>query len=281
MVSQKKKKTIEENTLNAYFEEIKKIKLLTFAQELALSKRIQRGDNEALQKLITSNLRLVVKIAKEYQIPDISLLDLIQEGNVGLIRAAKKYDYRKNVRFSTHAAWWIKQAITRALTDKRRMIRLPHRKEEKLRRINKAFNYLYQLYMRKPSVEEVADYLHIDPRVVTKIVKAGNNIISFDKENTDDSLTLHDVYEDTSFAPEKSLFNKSLRQETMKVLECLLEKEKQILMYRFSFFDGRKHTLKNIGAKLGLSPETVRQIEMRAIKKLKQRAIDLKTYIYN
>ena len=146
----------KEDTLRAYFDQIKKTRLLTFEEELALSRSIQRGDEAARQRMITANLRLVVRIAKKYMTPDVSLLDLIQEGNLGLIKAASKYDDRKNVRFSTYASWWIKQAIVRALSNKRRVIRLPHRKEEKLRRINKAYNTLSQEFKRSPNSQEIA-----------------------------------------------------------------------------------------------------------------------------
>src|SRR3989304_9302545 len=148
----KKKKEINnsqaEDCLKAYFEQIKKNPLLTFEEEKDLAKRIQKGDHAALNILIESNLRLVVKIAMDYLIPEISVLDLIQEGNLGLIKAAAKYDHQKNVRFSTYASWWIKQAIMRAISNKRRAIRLPHRKEERLRKINRVYNNLYQSLMR-------------------------------------------------------------------------------------------------------------------------------------
>jgi RNA polymerase primary sigma factor len=133
-----------EDSLRAYFAQIKRSRLLTFEEELALSRRVMSGDDSARQTLIEANLRLVVRIAKKYMTRDVSLLDLIQEGNLGLIKAASKYDFRKQVRFSTYASWWIKQAIVRALSNKRRTIRLPHRKEEKLRKINKAYNALSQ-----------------------------------------------------------------------------------------------------------------------------------------
>jgi RNA polymerase primary sigma factor len=145
-----------EDALRAYFTQIKRSRLLTFEEELALSRRVMEGDDSARQTLIEANLRLVVRIAKKYMTRDVSLLDLIQEGNLGLIKAASKYDFRKNVRFSTYASWWIKQAIVRALSNKRRTIRLPHRKEEKLRKINKAYNALSQELKRAPNIEEIA-----------------------------------------------------------------------------------------------------------------------------
>lgn len=278
----KKRKHVENSEcLKSYFDQIKKSKLLTFKEEIDLSKRIQDGDKEALDHLVKSNLRLVVKIAMDYRMPEISLLDLIQDGNMGLIKAATKYDYKKNVRFSTYASWWIKQAIMRALSNKRRTIRLPHRKEEKLRKINKIYNLLYQKFMRKPTTEEIAAEMKLAVENVTTLLNCMNTVVSFDKENCEDSLTLHELYEDYSYNPDKQLMKKCLKEETMKFLENLMEKEKQILLYRFSFLSGRKYTLKSIGEKLGISPETVRQIELKALRKLKKVAHELKEYSFN
>jgi RNA polymerase primary sigma factor len=274
-------KETEENTLKAYFRQIQRSALLSFDEELELSRRIQEGDELARQKLIEANLRLVVKISKSYVTSDVNFLDVIQEGNLGLIKAATKYDYRKNVRFSTYAAWWIKQSIVRALSKKRRAIRLPHRKEELLKNIQKTYYLLNQELSRKPSIEEIALELNEDSEDVAALVNSAGSIFSLDSTFDDDSGTLLDVYEDQSYNPDDDLMKKSFREETMKFLEHLLEKEKQILLYRFSFYGGKKYTLKHIGEEMGISPETVRQIEIRAIKKLKEHAVELKEYIYN
>lgn len=270
-----------DDALQAYFKQIKDNPLLTFEEELELSKRIQGGDDAAKQQLIEANLRLVVKIAKGYVTPDVNFLDLIQEGNLGLIKAAGKYDYRKNVRFSTYAAWWIKQAIVRALSNKRRPIRLPHRKEESLKKIQKTFYTLNQRLSRKPSVDEVADELHMKPEDVSSILNAAASVASLDGDMNFESGSLMDVCEDYSFDPDKEIMNKSMREETMKFLERLLDKERKILMYRFAFYGGKKYTLKTIGEELGISPETVRQIEMRALRKLREHADELKEYVFN
>jgi RNA polymerase primary sigma factor len=284
-MEEKKRKEISnsdaEDCLKAYFEQIKKNPLLTFEEEISLSKRIQKGDHDALNLLIESNLRLVVKISMEYIVPEISILDLIQDGNMGLIKAATKYDYRKNVRFSTYASWWIKQAIMRAISNKRRAIRLPHRKEERLRKINRVYNNLYQTLMRKPSLTEIAAQAQMRVDEVDMLLNAVNPTVSFDKDSSDDSLSLHEVYEDNSYTPDREFMKKCLRDETMRFLERLMDKEKKILMYRFSFLSGKRYTLKNIGEKLGMSPETVRQIEMKALRKLKKVARELKEYSYN
>ncbi len=284
MEMKKRKETVRTNTgdcLKAYFEQIKKNPLLSFEEEIELSKLIQDGDQDALNHLIECNLRLVVKIAMEYSIPEIAVLDLIQEGNLGLIKAATKYDYRKNVRFSTYASWWIKQAIMRAISNKRRTIRLPHRKEERLRKINRVYNSLYQTLMRKPSLTEIADEAEMPVDEVDTLLNAVNPTISFDKESRDDALSLHEIYEDNSYTPDREFLKKCLRDETMHFLERLMDKERKILMYRFSFLSGKRYTLKNIGEKLGMSPETVRQIELKALRKLKKVAHELKEYSYN
>jgi len=270
----------KEDALRAYFSQIKKSQLLTFEEELALSRRVLDGDDVARQTLIEANLRLVVRIAKKYMTRDVALLDLIQEGNLGLIKAASKYDFHKRVRFSTYASWWIKQAIVRALSNKRRTIRLPHRKEEKLRKINKAYNSLSQELKRAPNIEEIAEDLGLKIREVETIVQLSNAVVSLDGPTQEDSGTLQDVIEDTSYIPEKDLLRENLRERTLKFLETLLDKEKQILLYRFAFYGGKKYTLKKIGDEMGISPETVRQIEIRALKKLKESAQELREFVY-
>ena len=275
-----RKDVLSDDSLQAYFKQIKKNPFLSFEEEKELSKRIQKGDESAKTKLIESNLRLVVKISKGYITPDVSLLDLVQEGNLGLIKAASKYDYRKNVRFSTYAAWWIKQSIVRSLSNKRRTIRLPHRKEEVLKRVQKAYNYLSQKYLRKPSLKEIAKEVRMPENELVSIITVANNVVSLETETNDESGILLDFCEDYSFDPSRKMLEKSLREDTMRFLEHLLDREKQILMYRFAFYGQQKYTLKSIGEKLGISPETVRQIEKRALKKLKEHSEELRDYIY-
>jgi RNA polymerase primary sigma factor len=270
-----------EDNLKAYFSQIKKAKLLTFEEELELSRRIQKGDEAAKTQLIESNLRLVVRIAKNYLTPEVSILDLIQEGNLGLMRAVSKYDYRKEVRFSTYASWWIKQSIVRALSNKKRVIRLPHRQEEKLRKINKVYNNLSQVLMREPTLLEIADEIGLEEHEVASIINSSGSVASLDSSLSADSGSLHDVVEDSSFDPDRTLMKKTLREDTLRFLDALQEKERQILLYRFSFVSGKRYTLKRIGDELGISPETVRQIEIRALKKLRSFSDELKEYVYN
>ncbi len=267
-----------EDALRTYFDQIKVTPLLSFEEELELSRRIKGGDELARQRLIESNLRLVVKIAKAFVSNDVPLLDLIQEGNLGLIRAAQKYDYSKNVRFSTYANWWIKQAITRALANKRRAIRLPHRKEEALKKIQKAYNSLSQRYMRRPTSDEVAKEVGIPIAEAEHIINLANGIVSLDAETGDDSGSLIDLFEDYTYCPDREVLRESVRLQTLEMLERLMDREKRILMYRFQFYGGERYTLKRIGEEMGISPETVRQIEIRALKKLRSQAADLKDY---
>lgn len=269
-----------EDNLKAYFNQIKVAKLLTFEEELALSRRIQAGDEAARIQLIESNLRLVVRIAKNYLTPEVSILDLIQEGNIGLMRAVAKYDFHKQVRFSTYASWWIKQAIVRSLSNKKRVIRLPHRQEEKLRKINKIYNTLSQVLMREPTLVEIAEEIGLEEAEVASILNSSGSVASLDSSASTESGSLHDMVEDMSFNPERELMRRTVREDTLKLLDGLQDKEKQILLYRFSFLSGRRHTLKKIGDELGISPETVRQIEIRALKKLRTYSDDLKEYVY-
>ncbi|MFP4429901.1 MAG: RNA polymerase sigma factor RpoD/SigA [Spirochaetaceae bacterium] len=280
MTTKKRKADYEDNTLKAYFDQIKHSDLLSFEEEKDLSKRIQKGDDAAKTKLIESNLRLVVKIAKGYVTPEVSLLDLIQEGNLGLLRAAGKYDYRKQVRFSTYASWWIKQAITRALSNKRRHIRLPHRKEDALRKIQRSYTMLSQKLMRSPSVEEVAEEVGLKREEVVQILNVSSGMVSLDSDINEDSGTFHDIIEDYSYSPDAEFIQRSFREQTLQFLDRLKEKERQILLYRFAFHGGKKYTLKSISDEMGISPETVRQIEIRALKKLKEHAEELREYVY-
>jgi RNA polymerase primary sigma factor len=277
----KKKETVRrEDVLQTYFDQIKAIPLLTFEEELSLSKRIQQGDELARQKLIESNLRLVIKIARVYLTSDVSFLDIIQEGNIGLIHAAEKYDHVKNVRFSTYANWWIRQSISRFLANKRRVIRLPHRKEEILRKIQRAYHTLSQTLMHQPNNEEISREIGVPVEDIEFIMSISNGLISLETETGDDTTSMVDLHEDYTYSPERVFLKKYSRHDTLRFLDRLMDREKRILMYRYELNGYKRYTLKKIGDKMGLSPETVRQIELKALRKMRSSADELRSCMY-
>jgi len=259
----------KKNLLQLYFDQIKAFPLLTFEEELELAELIQNGDKKAQQKLVESNLRLVIKIARAYLSSDLTLMDLIQEGNLGLIHAAERFDPARRVRFSTYAGWWIRQSITRFLANKHRLIRLPLRKEELLRKFQKSYNLLSQQFTREPSHEEIARETGISTEDINAILSITNGILSLDIHD-ENSVGILDYHEDYTYNPEEAFMRQASKDATLTVLNSLKEDEKQILMYRYQLNGTREQTLKNIGSKLGISPETVRQIELRAIKKIRR-----------
>ena len=251
-----------------YFSQIRVYPLLSFEEEQEMAKRIRQGDQEVRQKLVESNLRLVVKIARSYLNPDISFLDLIQEGNIGLIHAAERFDPKKQVRFSTYANWWIKQYILRYLANKRRLIHLPHRKEEILRKIQKSYHGLTQRFNRVPNASEIANEIGVSKEDVDAVLSMTSSMLPLDTSDSDSAGVL-EFHEDYTYNPERALLKKDSKSATMKILNCLKDREKTILMYRYQFNDSEKQTLKTISRKMGISPETVRQIELKAIKKIR------------
>ena len=268
-----------DDALKAYFSQIKKSPLLTFEEELELSRKIENGDKAAFRKLIEANLRLVVKVAKGYMQGGVDIMDLIQEGNIGLMKAAEKYDHKKSVRFCTYATWWIRQSISRALATKRRQIRLPYRKDDALRKVQKAEVTLSHELKRSPSVDEISRSVGMKRHDVIGLINIPDAIISLDCE-IDSAGNLHEKYEDYTFNPEKAFISNAMMEDTKKVLNCLQEREREILLHRFSFYGNSRCTLKNLSGQIGVSPETVRQIELRAIKKFKEDALPLREYIY-
>jgi RNA polymerase primary sigma factor len=275
LLNKDKNEAVDIDILQSYFQQIKKKPLLSFEEVAELSKRIQNGDNAARQRLIEANLRLVVKIARLYTYCGAPLLDLIQEGNLGLIRAVEKYDYTKNIRFSSYACWWIRQAICRFVANKQRVIHLPHRKEMLLRKVQKSYQTLNQSLMRQPTVEEIAADLHVPVEEVRNIMTITNATLSLEMDmGYDKTGVLADIHEDYTYNPEKTFMRKNTRNHTLQVLNQLKDKEKRILMYRYQF-NGERHTLKTIGDKMGISAETVRQIEIRALKKIRSHADEL------
>jgi RNA polymerase primary sigma factor len=263
--------------LQAYFSQIKKIPLLSFEEELDLSRQIQAGDLGAKQKLIEANLRLVVKIACFYKTPDVAIMDIIQEGNMGLMHASEKYDHNRHLRFSTYAHWWIRQFITRFLINKRRTIHLPYRKEEILHKIQQNIHALTQRLARQPSAQEIADDLGVSIEEVDCVLGMTNSQLSLEiADEEDDTPSVLELHEDYTYSPESEFFRQFAHDETLRILNCLPANEKRVLVYRFQLNGGKKYTLRTIGDKLGLSPETVRQIEIRALKKIRTHAEELR-----
>jgi RNA polymerase primary sigma factor len=277
-----KKTTIidHEDILRSYVAQIRKIPLLSFDEELELSQLIKQGDETARHRLIEANLRLVVKIARSYNVQDVSLIDIIQEGNLGLMHAAEKYSHLKNVRFSTYACYWIRQAISRFLVNRRRTIRLPHRKEEVLRRVQKVYHTLSQTLMRQPRLDEIAKEVGVPQEEIELVLNMTNGFVSLEMDNVNEEYNniVMEVYGDYTYSPEQDLMRQSSRDATLKALKTLKAKERRILMYRYQLNGGERHTLKSIGDKMGLSPETVRQIEIRALRKMRDHAKDLEAY---
>ena len=270
----------ENKMLETYFNQIKSYPLLTFEEELELSRKIQKGDTEALHKLINSNLRLVVKIAglaKKHEIP---ILDIIQEGNMGLIHAAEKFDHQKNVRFCTYASWWIKQYINRFISNKYRIVRLPMRKEEILRKIQYTYNVLCQTLMHQPDSSEIATELGIPLNDVNKIINMSSCFVPVEQNAHDDINDAMEVHEDYTYNPERHFMRQFSKDSTMRILNKLKDREKRIISYRYQLNGCERQTLREIGNKFNISPETVRQIEMKALKKIRKYAKELKENIY-
>ncbi|MBN1519418.1 MAG: RNA polymerase sigma factor RpoD/SigA [Spirochaetales bacterium] len=268
-----------EDSLKMYYERVKLIPLLSAEEERELSMRIQMGEDAARSRLIEANLRLVIKIARSFSNFDIPLVDLIQEGNMGLIKAAERFDYRKNVRFSTYASWWIKQAVTRSLVNSRRAIRLPHRKEELIRRIHKIYGDLSQSLSREPTHAELAKELGISAQAVREALELSSAIVPLETEHDEEDCgSVIDVFEDLTYSPDIQFEREQDRTRTLALLEELMDRERKVLMYRFEFYGTGRSTLKTIGQTMGLSAETVRQIEKRALRKLRERNTELYEY---
>jgi RNA polymerase primary sigma factor len=268
------------NNLHSYLLKLRGDKLLTADEEKKLSRKILKGDRAARETLINSNLRLVVKIAKGYLSHDMDLLDLIQEGNLGLIKAADKFDFRKNVRFSTYASFWIKQSIARAISNKGRLIRLPHRKEEKLRKLARAQQRFNKDYGRNPDTGELSKETHIDEGEVKTILRLPDKVFSIESTTENENFALKDTVQDPNYNPDFMVMRRYLKEKTREMLGILNEKEKRVLLLRYSFLSGEKYTLKDIGEKLSISPETVRQMELRALKKIREHFGHLKDFLW-
>ena len=266
-----------------YLKEIGRISLLSTEEELDLSVRIANGDEMAKNVLAESNLRLVVSIAKRYVGRGLLFLDLIQEGNIGLMKAVEKFDYGKGYKFSTYATWWIRQAITRALADQARTIRVPVHMVETINKMARVQRQMTLELNREPSEEELADKMGITVEKVREVMKISQDPVSLDTPigEEDDSHLGDFIKDERSMSPEEYATNEILKEEIKNVLMTLQEREQEVLELRFGLVDGTSHTLEEVGKKFNVTRERIRQIEAKALRKLRHpsRAKKLKDFL--
>ncbi|MDD4290130.1 MAG: sigma-70 family RNA polymerase sigma factor [Patescibacteria group bacterium] len=265
---------ISSDSIQMYLREIGKVPLLTSAEEVMLSKRKEKGEISAKIQLIKANLRLVVSIAKKYTGHSLSLLDLIQEGNIGLFRAVEKFEYRKGYKFSTYATWWIRQAITRALADQSRTIRIPVHMVETINRFQQVQRRLIQDLGREPLPEEIASEMGEDLDKIHHVMKISQETVSLETSigDDDEDSTLSDFIEDKkTLSPDKIAALGLLRDHVREIISDLTPREQKILEMRFGLTDGIAHTLEEVGQEFGVTRERIRQIEAKALEKIQQK----------
>lgn len=274
---------IADDSVRMYLREIGRVSLLTNEEEIKLAKRAEKGDVWAKKRLSEANLRLVVSIAKKYIGRGLTLLDLIQEGNTGLMRAVDKFDYRKGFKFSTYATWWIRQAITRAIADQARTIRIPVHMIETINKLIRAERQLVQDLGRTPTPEEIAQELGMEVDKVEHIIKISQETVSLEAPvGEEEDSKLGDFIEDTkNISPEEQTSQRLLKDKIQEFLDTLAPREQKILKMRFGLTDGRTHTLEEVGQEFGVTRERIRQIEAKALSKLKkaERSSDLEEYL--
>lgn len=272
-----------DDPVRMYLKEIGKVPLLSAEEEKELAKRMEEGDQEAKRKLIEANLRLVVSIAKKYVGRGMLFLDLIQEGNMGLIKAVEKFDYRKGYKFSTYATWWIRQAITRAIADQARTIRIPVHMVETINKLIRVSRQLLQELGRDPTPEEIAEEMDLTPEKVREIMKVAQEPVSLETPiGEEEDSHLGDFIEDEDApAPAAAASYLMLKEQLEDVLDTLTEREKRVLELRFGIEDGRPRTLEEVGKEFGVTRERIRQIEAKALRKLRhpRRSKKLKDYL--
>lgn len=274
---------ISQDSIQMYLREIGKIPLLTAEEEVALAKRKDRNDKEAERRLIEANLRLVVSIAKKFVGKSLTLLDLIQEGNIGLFRAVKKFEYQKGYKFSTYATWWIRQAITRALADQSRTIRIPVHMVETINKFKQIQRRLIQDLGREPLPEEIAAELDQPLHKVRHIIKISQDTVSLEASvgDDDDDSKLQDFIKDLkSISPDKAAARQILSDYVGDAMADLTPREQKILEMRFGLTDGVSHTLEEVGREFDVTRERIRQIEAKALEKIKQHPIIIKLRDY-
>ena len=272
-----------DDPVRMYLKEIGKVPLLSPDEEIELAKKIELGDEEAKKKLAESNLRLVVSIAKRYAGRGMQLLDLIQEGNLGLIKAVEKFDYRKGYKFSTYATWWIRQAITRAIADQARTIRIPVHMVETINRLIRTSRQLLQELGREPTPEEIAEKMEMPVERVREIMKISQDPVSLETPigEEEDSHLGDFIQDDHVQVPVDAATYTLLHEQLMEVLDTLTEREQKVLRLRFGLDDGRPRTLEEVGRQFNVTRERIRQIEAKALRKLRHpsRSKKLKDYL--
>mgnify|MGYP001006323387 CR=1 FL=1 len=259
-------------SLDKYLHEIGKVALITSEEEVELAKRIKKGDKGALERLIKANLRFVVSVAKQYQNQGLSLPDLINEGNLGLIKAAQRYDETRGFKFISYGVWWIRQSILQALAEQSRIVRLPLNKIGSITRINKTFSRLEQEYQREPTPEEIAFLLETSSNLVEDALKVSTHHISMDApiHEEEGNNNMYDLLlNEDSLSPDRGLIYGSLCKEIERTLSTLTEREADVIRYYFGLSGFRQHTLEEIGDEFGLTRERVRQIKEKTIKKMR------------
>jgi len=264
-----------------YLREIGKVSLLTAEEEVVLAQRMEEGDVKAKQKLVDANLRLVVSIAKKYIGRGMLFLDLIQEGNLGLIRAVEKFDYRRGFKFSTYATWWIRQAITRAIADQARTIRVPVHMVETINKMVRISRQLVQQLGREPTDEEIAAEMEIDPSRVEEIRRISQLPVSLETPiGEEEDSQLGDFIEDRDLpSPDEAAAGHLLHEQIEEMLATLSSREREVLHYRFGLEDGHSYTLEEVGRKFNVTRERIRQIEAKALRKLRQPSRKLKDFL--
>ena len=276
---------ISDDSVRLHLREIGKIPLLSADEELALAQRVVAGDKRAKDKMAEANMRLVVSIAKRYSGRGLDFLDLIQEGHTGLLRAVEKFDPKKGFKFSTYATWWIRQAITRAIADQARTIRIPVHMVETINKLLRTQRRMTQELNREPTIEELAKELEMEPEKVEYVIKIKQDISSLDagvgRDGEDEDSVLGDFIEDEDSAtPEESASNQLLKEQVQSVLSALSEREQKIIKMRFGLENGKSHTLEEVGQEFAVTRERIRQIEAKALAKLRKHKDAKKLYEY-
>ncbi len=271
----------ESLSLDKYLHEISRYDLVTAEEETVLAQAIRKGDINALDKMIKANLRFVVSVAKQYQNQGLSLIDLINEGNIGLIKAAKRFDETKGFKFISYAVWWIRQSILQALAEHSRIVRLPLNKITTANKVNRTFFELLQKYHREPSVKEIADELKIAPKDVQRVIANTDRNVSMDAPiNEDESMSLYNIMSSDGYdSPEKELIRQSLTTELKRILATLPYREAEIIKQYYGLEMQHPLTLEEIGANFDITRERVRQLKSRTLKILKRKSKILKKYL--